>query len=93
MTVGDISATLRVGKSSVSTIINKHLDLGTLSPKTKSNCGRKCQTTPRTDKILLWNSKIHPEKISQDLLRLTTGVSIDSSRVRHRFTETSRVEG
>ena len=41
MTVRDIAASVGVGKSSVSRIVNQQNTLGTVSPKRKSKCGRK----------------------------------------------------
>lgn len=93
MTVRDIAAAVGVGKSSVSRIINQQNKFGTLSPKRKSKCGRKRKTTPRTDKFLVRNSKMHPRKTSTDLQRelLATGVSVDSSTVRRRLIEAGRL--
>ncbi|XP_071034948.1 uncharacterized protein [Parasteatoda tepidariorum] len=93
MTVRDIAETVGVGKSSVSRIIHMQKNLGTVSPKRKSKCGRKRKTTPRTDQFLLRNSKMHPLKTSTDLQRdlSATGVSIDASTVRRRLNEAGRI--
>ena len=63
-----------------------------LSPKRKGKCGRKCKTTPRTDKLLITKSVICPDKTSKDLQRglAAGGVVIDSSTVQCRLLEVGR---
>ncbi|GFS64730.1 HTH_Tnp_Tc3_2 domain-containing protein [Trichonephila clavipes] len=60
MTVRDIAAVVGVGNSSASKILKKFQDSGTFSPKRKGKCRLQRKTTPRTDKILIRNSKISP---------------------------------
>lgn len=62
MTIRDIATAVGVGKSSVSRIVRTFQDSGSLSPRRKGKCRRKRKTTPRTDKILIRNSKKHPDK-------------------------------
>lgn len=78
MTVRDIAATVGVRKSTVSRILNRHLDLGTHSPK-KWAIVRIKKKTHRIDKILLQNTKITLSRC-QCLQRhlLVTGVNTDS---------------
>ncbi|GIY71703.1 hypothetical protein CEXT_289691 [Caerostris extrusa] len=47
--------------------------------KRKNKCGCKRTTTPRTDKFLAQNSKLHPHKTSTDRQRelLATGVRME----------------
>ena len=93
MTVRDIAAAVGVGKSTVSRIITQQKTFGTVSPNRKTRCGRKRKTSPRTDKFLVRNSKMHPRKTSTDLQRelLAAGVSMDSSTVRRRLIEAGRL--
>lgn len=92
MTVRDIASAVGVGKSSVSRILTTFQESGSLSPKRRAKCGRKRKTTPRTDKILIRNSKINPRKTSSDLKRdlLATGFDVSSSTVRRRLLEAGR---
>lgn len=92
MSVRHIVAAVGVGKSSVSRIINQQKNFWTVSPKRQCKCGRKRKTTPRTDKFLVRNSKMHPRKTSTDLQSelLATGVCVDSSTVRRRLIEAGR---
>ena len=69
MTVRQIAEVAGVGKSAVSKIIRNYRATGSFSPKRKEKCGRKRKTTPRSDTLLLRNSKIHPYKTSVDLQR------------------------
>lgn len=92
MTVRDIATAVGVGKSSVSRILTTFQDSGSSSPKRKGKCGRKRKTTPRSDKILIRNSKINPRKTSTDLRRdlLDFGVEVSTSTVRKRLLEVGR---
>lgn len=92
MTIRDIATAVGVGKSSVSRIVRTFQDSGSLSPRRKGKCGRKRKTTPRTDKILIRNSKQHPKKTSTDLRRdlLDYGVDVSTSTVRKRLLDVGR---
>ncbi|GFY15725.1 HTH_Tnp_Tc3_2 domain-containing protein [Trichonephila clavipes] len=70
ITVRDIATVFVVGNSSVPRILRAFQDSGTSSPKRKGKCGLKRKTIPKTDKILIDNSKINPRKISKDLRRV-----------------------
>lgn len=89
MTIRDIATAVGVGKSSVSRILRTFQDSGSLSPKRKGKCGRKRKTIPRTDKILIRNSKQNPRKTSTDLRRdlLDYGIEVSTSTVRKRLLE------
>jgi hypothetical protein len=54
--------------------------------------GRKRKTTPRTDQLILRNSRLHPTMTSKDLQRdlLTSGVYFDGSTVQRRLLEVWR---
>jgi transposase len=92
MTVRDIASVAGVAKSSVSRIICAYKYSGPVSPNRKGNCGTKRKTTPRTDELLLRNSRLHPTLTSKDLQRdlLTPGIDIDASTVRRTLLEDGR---
>ncbi|GFX74154.1 HTH_Tnp_Tc3_2 domain-containing protein [Trichonephila clavipes] len=87
----DIATVVRVGKSSVSRILRKFQDSGTSSPKRKGKCRGKWKTSPRTDKILIKNSKINARKTSTDLQNdlLDYGVELGTSIVLKKLLEVS----
>jgi transposase len=92
MTVREIASVVGVGKSSVSRILCAPKDSGSLSPNRKGKCGRKRKTTPRTDQLLLRNSRLHPTITSKGFQRdlLTSGIDTDASAVRRRLLEAGR---
>lgn len=69
MTVRDVASAVGVCISSVSRILTKFKQSRSSSPQRRGKCGRKRNTTPRTDTILVRNSKIHPRRSSSDLQR------------------------
>jgi DNA-directed RNA polymerase I, II, and III subunit RPABC1 len=87
MTERDIASVVGVGKSSVSRILCSYKESGLLSPNRKGKCERKRKTTPRTDQLLLRNSRLHPTVTSKDLRRnlLTSGIDTGASTVGRSF--------
>jgi hypothetical protein len=82
MTVRD-SALLLVLENRVNNFLC-YKDSGSISPNRKGKCGRKRKNTPRTNQILLRNSRLHPtmtskERTSRDLL--TSGIDTHASTV------------
>jgi transposase len=92
MAVRDIASVVGVGKSSVSRILCEYKDSGSLSANRKGKCGRKRKPTPRTDELLLRNSRLHPTMTSKDRQRdfLASGIDIDVSAVQRRLLEVGR---
>lgn len=58
---------------------------GSLSPNRKGKCGKR-KTTPRTDQLLLINSRLHPTMTSKDFQR-DSGIATDDSTVWCRLLE------
>jgi hypothetical protein len=101
MTVTDIASVVGVGKSSGSRSLCAYKDSESLSPNRKmrmtfskqENAEKKRKTTPRTDQLLLRNSRLHPTMTSRDLQRdlMTPGIDIDALIVRRRLLEVGRM--
>ncbi|GFU38280.1 HTH_Tnp_Tc3_2 domain-containing protein [Trichonephila clavipes] len=88
MTVIGISTVVGVGNSS---ILRTFQDSGTSSPKRNGKYELKRKTTPRTDNILIRNSKISRRKISKDLRKdlLDYSVKLGPSTIRKRLLKVS----
>ena len=86
MSVRKIAEVVKIGKSTVSRIINMDNKLCHFKPNRKGKCGRKRKTTPYGDKIIFRNSVKDPKKTSTDLQKdlAKTGVVIDASTVRKK---------
>ncbi|GFV84562.1 HTH_Tnp_Tc3_2 domain-containing protein [Trichonephila clavipes] len=95
MTVRDIAMVVGVGKSSVSRILRTFQDSLSSSPKREEKCGLRRKNTPRTDKILIRNSKINQSKRSTDLWRYLLDYDVErevnTSTVQKRVLEVRAV--
>ena len=76
-----------VSQASVSRIVKKGSERGSLSLKRKGNCDRKRKTSHRDDTLLICKSKQDSRKTSDALKKdlAVAGVSISSSTVRRRL--------
>ena len=83
----EIAKLIGVSQASVSRIVRKGSEFGS-SPNRKGRCGRKRQTSPRDEAVLIRESKKNPRKTSDALG--SAGVSISSSTVRRRIIEVGR---
>jgi len=92
MTYRQIAEIAGVGLGSVSRIIKKKQQTGTMDIKRKGICGRKRKTTARDDKFLVRKSKMNPRKSAVDLNKelYDAGIIIDVSTVRRRLLEAGR---
>lgn len=93
MSIREIASKLRLSKSTVGRIIKKNEVTGNPGAEKRGRCGRKRKTNAHDDKILLRNNVKDPQKTSQDLQRdlVSAGIQIESSTVRRRLLEVSRI--
>ena len=85
----EIAKLVGVSQASVSRIVRKGSEFGSLSPNRKGRCGRKRKTSPRDEAVLIRESKKNPRKTSDALKKdlKSAEVCISSSTVRRRLIE------
>ena len=81
-----------MSRATVSRIIKQFNATGSVTPQRKGKCGRKRNTSPRDDALILRESKKNPRKTSDELTKdlAHAGVKISSSTVRKRLLESGR---
>ena len=91
LTKKNIAESLGMSRATVCQIIKQFNATGSVTPKEKK-CGRKRNTSPRDDALILRESKKNPRKTSDELTKdlVHAGVKISSSTVRKRLLENGR---
>ena len=79
-----IAESVGISLGSVSSILKQERETGNVEVQKKGRCGRKGKTTKPNDLILLHNSKINPQKSSEELKRDSdeSGVHVSSSTIQ-----------
>ena len=87
-----IAESVGVSLRSVSSILKQKRETGNVEAQRKGRCVRKRKTTERDDLTLLCNSKINPQKTSEELKKDLdeSGVHMSSSTVRRQLLEKGR---
>lgn len=86
----EIAKDIGVSQPTVSRIIRRHHQTGSVEPQRKGRCGRKRKTTPRDDKKLLRKSLCNPRLTAIDLKR-EEQLPISARTVRRRLREGGRI--
>ena len=78
-----IAESVGVSLRSVSSIMKQKRETGNVEVQKKGMCGRKRKTTKRDDLTLLRNSKLNPQRISEELKKNLdeSGVHVSSFTV------------
>ena len=80
--LGAISKSLKVPRSSVQTIVRKYKHHGTTQPSYRS--GRRSILSPRDEHTLVWKVQINPRTTAKDLVKMLeeTGTKVSISTVK-----------
>ena len=87
-----IAKLVGVNRGTMSRIVKKAAETGSLTFKRKGNCGQKQKATLKDDSFILHQSKNDPKKTS-DALKINlalAGVEVSSSSVHRRLLENDR---
>lgn len=88
-----IARIVGVSQPSVSRIIQKERESGTLTTERKGRCGRKAKMTPQAVQMLVTDSQMHPRKTSHELRKHLDmgGISVSSRTVRRCLVNSGRI--
>ena len=92
LTKKNIAESLGMSRATVCRIIKQFNATGSVTPQRKGKCGRKRNTSPRDDTLILRESKKNLRKTSDEQTKdlAHAGVKISSSTVRKRLVESGR---
>ena len=87
-----IAESVGISIGSVSSILKQERETGNVEVQKKGRCERKGKTSKPDDLILLHNSKINPQKSSEELKRDSdeSGVHVSSSTIQRGLLEKGR---
>lgn len=89
MTTREIATRLNMAQSTVSDLIRRHRETGSVTTSRRGSCGRKRTTTKRADALLLRESMKNP-RLDALALRRNLGITASVHTVRRRLVEGGR---